>query len=108
MPAGLARGARIVLLAADVLAWLAIPPRITLHFTTTSGSWLNMAGIFFGIITRQAIRRGTFTSVKDLIAAIGAYIDGWNDRCQPFTWTKTADEILAKTTGGQRTSFTRH
>ena len=84
------------------------PPRITLHFTTTSGSWLNMAGIFFGIITRQAIRRGTFTSVKDLITAIEAYIDGWNDRCQPFTWTKTADEILAKTTGGQRTSFTRH
>ena len=46
-------------------------PRITLHFTPTSGSWLNMVEIFFGIITRQAIRRGTFTSVKDLIAAIG-------------------------------------
>jgi hypothetical protein len=46
--------------------------------------------------------------VKDLTAAIGAFIDGWNDQCQPFTWTKTADEILAKATGGQRTSFTRH
>ena len=45
-------------------------PRITLHFTPTSGSWLNLVEIFFGIITRQAIRRGTFTSVKDLIAAI--------------------------------------
>jgi hypothetical protein len=67
-----------------------------------------MAGIFFGIITRQAIRRGTFTSVKDLITAIETYIDAWNDRCHPFTWTKTADEILAKATGGQRTSFTRH
>ena len=67
-------------------------PRITLHFTPTSGSWLNMVEIFFGIITRQAIRRGTFTSVNDLIAAIETFIDGWNERCQPFTWTKTADD----------------
>ena len=83
-------------------------PRITMHFTPTSGSWLNMVEIFFGIITRQAIRRGTFTSVKDLIAAIETYIDAWNERCQPFIWTKTADEILTKATGGQRSSFTRH
>ena len=81
-------------------------PRITLHFTPTSGSWLNMVEIFFGIITRQAIRRGTFTSVKELIAAIETFIDGWNDRCQPFTWTKTADEILAASHRGQ-TNF-RH
>ena len=54
-----------------------------------------MVEIFFGIITRQAIRRGTFTSVKDLTAAIG-FIDAYNDRCQPFTWTKDADELLAK------------
>jgi transposase len=92
----------------DVQAWLAKNPRITMHFTPTSGSWLNMVEIFFGIIIRQAIRRGTFTSVKDLIAAIRRFIDGWNDRCQPFTWTKTADEISSKATGGQRTSFTRH
>ena len=59
-----------------------------MHFTPTSGSWLNMVEIFFGIITRQAIRRGTFTTVKDLIAAIEAFIDGWNQRCQPFVWTK--------------------
>jgi transposase len=51
-------------------AWLARNPRITLHFTPTRGSWLNMVEIFFGIITRQAIRRGSFTSVKDLTAAI--------------------------------------
>jgi len=91
-----------------VKAWLDRNPRIILHFTPTSGSWLNMVEIFFGIITRQAIRRGTFTSVKDLIAAIETFIDGWNDRCHPFTWTKTADQILTKATGGQRTSFTRH
>jgi transposase len=91
-----------------VQAWLTRNPRITMHFTPTSGSWLNMVEIFFGIITRQAIRRGTFTSVKDLIAAIETYIDGWNERCQPFTWTKTADQILEKATSGQRSSFTRH
>jgi transposase len=92
----------------SVQAWLARNPRVTMHFTPTSGSWLNMVEIFFGIITRQAIRRGTFTSVKDLIAAIEAFIDGWNERCHPFSWTKTADEILTKAKGGQRTSFTRH
>jgi transposase len=92
----------------NVRAWLDRNPRITLHFTPTSGSWLNMVEIFFGIITRQAIRRGSFTSVNDLIAAIRTFIDGWNDRCEPFTWTKTADEILPHATGGQRTSFTHH
>jgi hypothetical protein len=53
-----------------------------------------MVELFFAIITRQAIRRGTHRSVEDLIAAIGILIDGWNDRCKPFTWTKTADELL--------------
>ena len=52
--------------------------------------------LFFGLITRQAIRRGTFASVKDLVAAIGRFVDGWNERCEPFSWTKDADEILAK------------
>ena len=59
-------------------------------------SWLNMVEIFFGIITRQAIRRGTFPNVKDLTNAIGRFIDAYNQRCQPFTWTKDADELIAK------------
>ena len=92
----------------DVRAWLAKNPRITLHFTPTSGSWLNMVEIFFSIITRQAIRRGSFTSVKDLIAAIENFTDGWNDRCHPFTWTKPAGELLPHCRPGKRTSFTRH
>ena len=91
-----------------VQAWLAKHPRVRMHFTPTSGSWLNLVEVFFGIITRQAIRRGTFTSVKDLIAAIENFINGWNDRCHPFTWTKTAEEILPKCRPGKRTSFTRH
>jgi hypothetical protein len=63
--------------------------------------------VFFSIITRQAIRRGSFDSVKDLINAIRAFIDSYNDRCQPFVWTKTADEILPRATR-QRTSDARH
>ena len=82
----------------DVRKWLAKPEnkRITLHFTPTGYSWMNMMEIFFGIITRQAIRRGTFTSVKDLIAAIGNFVDAYNDRCRPFEWTKDADYLIGK------------
>ncbi len=91
----------------NVKAWLAKHPRITLHFTPTSASWMNMVEIFFGIITRQANRRGTFTSVPDLIGAIRAFIDAYNERCQPFAWTKTADQILTKA-NPQKNSDTRH
>jgi transposase len=92
---------------AEVNAWLVRNPRIRLHFTPTSGSWLNLVEVFFGIITRQAIRRGSFNNVKELVTAIRGFIDGWNNRCHPFTWTKTADEILPHTTH-QRTSDARH
>jgi len=92
---------------AEINAWLEKNPRVTLHFTPTSGSWLNLVEVFFGIITRQAIRRGSFDSVKELVTAIGAFIEGWNARCHPFIWTKTADEILPHATR-QRTSDARH
>jgi transposase len=91
-----------------VRAWLETHKRITMHFTPTSGSWLNMVEIFFGIITRQAIRRGTFTSVKDLTGAIGIFIDAWNERCEPFVWTKTADQIIPRATRGKQTSIAGH
>jgi hypothetical protein len=48
------------------------------------------------LIERQAIHRGAFPSVRDLMIKIRAFINGWNDRCQPFVWTKTADQILTK------------
>ncbi len=88
----------------DVKDWLEKNPRVTLHFTPTSGSWLNLVEVFFGIITRQAIRRGTFKSVKDLIGAIRCFVDGWNDRCHPFVWTKTPDEVLSHARRRQTTS----
>jgi transposase len=91
----------------EVDAWLVTHPRITRHFTPTSGSWLNLVEVFFSIISRQAIRRGSFTSVKDLVAAISTFIEGWNGRCHPFTWTKTADQILPHARR-QRTSDAEH
>ncbi len=91
---------------ADIEAWLAKNQRVTLHFTPTSGSWLNLVEVFFGIITRQAIRRGSYASVPELVAAIETFIDGWNERCHPFVWTKTADEILPHTR--KRDSDARH
>jgi len=91
----------------EVKAWLAANPRIHAHFTPTSGSWLNLVEVWFGIIDRQAIRRGTFGSVKDLNAKIRTFIDGWNDRAHPFVWTKTADQILTKA-NRPTTSETRH
>ena len=81
---------------AEVKAWLAANPRIHVHFTPTSGSWLNLVEVWFGIIERQAIRRGVFPSVRDLMIKIRAFIDGWNRRKHPFIWTKTPDQILAK------------
>lgn len=55
---------------------------------------MNLVEVWFSLIERQAIHRGLYGSVKDLNAKIRAYIDGWNDRCHPFTWTKTAEDIL--------------
>jgi transposase len=71
-------------------------PAGQLHFTPTSASWLNLVEVFFSIIERQALRRGDFASVTDLIAAISRFCAAWNEHCQPFSWTKPADEILAK------------
>src|SRR4051812_4080240 len=96
-----------------VRAWLERHPRVQLHFTPTSGSWLNLVEAFFSIITRQALRRGSFPTVADLIAAIERFIDAWNDRCQPFTWTKDPDTVIAKATDPRHrktstTSVTEH
>ena len=80
----------------DVLAWLEKNPNVTFHFTPVGSSWLNQIETWFGVITRQAIRRGTFTSVRALIAQITDYINSWNANPRPFKWIATADEILGK------------
>ena len=91
----------------EVRDWLAANPRIHAHFTPTSGSWMNLVEVWFGIIQRQAISRGTFGSVKDLNAKIRSFINGWNERSHPFVWTKTSQEILKKA-NRQKTSNTDH
>jgi transposase len=91
----------------EIRDWLAANPRVQVHFTPTSASWLNLVEVWFSIIERQAIHRGTFRSVADLNAKIRTFINGWNDRAHPFTWTKPADEILARA-NRSTTSVTRH
>jgi transposase len=91
----------------EVKAWLRANPRIQVHFTPTSASWLNLVEVWFGIIERQAIRRGVFPSVRDLMIKIRAFIDGWNRRKHPFIWTKTPDDVLAKIKRKQ-TSLAHH
>lgn len=80
----------------EVDAWLTKHPNVTFHHTPIGSSWLNQVETWFGVITRQAILRGTFTSVRLLIKTIQNYIDHWNTDAQPFTWKATADDILAK------------
>jgi transposase len=80
-----------------VKAWQAKHPRFHLHFTPTSASWLNLIERFFAEITRDRIRRGVFTSVAALEAAIETYLAEHNKAPKPFVWTKSATAIIAKT-----------
>lgn len=59
-------------------------------------SWLNQVEIWFNIITQKAIRRGTFRSVKDLVAKIERFVQHYNAQARPFSWVATADSILQK------------
>jgi len=81
---------------AVVKTWLTKHLRFHLHFIPTSSSWLNLVERWFREITTKRIRRGTFHSVPELIAAIEDYITINNQNPKPFVWTKTADEIIAK------------
>ena len=93
----------------EVLGWLARHERFHLHFTPTSASWLNQVETWFSILSRQAIRRGSFESVRALIAAIEAFTRAWNAGSTPFTWVKIPEVILAKAVRKpQATSGARH
>jgi transposase len=80
----------------EVRAWLETHPRFRLHFTPTSASWLNLVERFFAEITARRIRRGSYTSVDELEAAIYDYLLQHNASPKPFAWTKSANDILAR------------
>jgi putative transposase len=79
-----------------VKQWLAARPRHHIHYTPTYASWLNQVEIWFNLITQQAIRRGSFSGVKDLVAKIDWFVSAYNPKAKPFVWTATADSILQK------------
>ena len=81
---------------AKVRAWLARRPRYHVHYTPTYASWLNQVERWFGIITQQAFRRGTFSSAPQLRGKINDFVADYNTRCSPFAWSATAESILAK------------
>ncbi len=79
--------------------WLKRNKRVHLHFIPTRSSWLNLVERFFGLLTEKQLRRGVFTSVKELEEAILRFIKAHNKNKKPFTWTKSAEEILARRLG---------
>jgi len=79
-----------------VKRWLLRNPRFQFHFTPTYSSWLNLVERFFGLLTQEALKRGSHTSIPQLRQAILDYVEVHNEEDKPFKWTKTADEILEK------------
>jgi transposase len=88
---------------AEVQAWLKKHPRFVLHFLPTSSSWLNLVERWFGELTNKRIRRDSFFSVPDLIAAIEEFLEAWNENPRPFVWVATVESILAKPSGCRQT-----
>jgi transposase len=83
----------------EIRAWLGRHPRFHVHFTPTGSSWMNQVERWSGLLTDKLIRRGVHTSVQALENDIKDWIATWNDNPRPFTWTKTADEILNSLAG---------
>ena len=81
---------------ANVKAWLNRHPRFVIHFVPTSCSWLNLIERWFAELTNKRIRRDSFRSVDDLVAAIEEFLAVWNENPKPFVWTATVDSIVAK------------
>ena len=81
---------------AKVRDWLARRARCHMHYTPTYASWINQVERWFGLITQQAIRRGSFSNVKELVHKINDFVEHYNAQTSPFVWVATADSILAK------------
>lgn len=79
-----------------VMAWLKKHPRFALHFTPTSSSWLNLVERWFRDLTEKRVRRGSFQSVPELVAAIEEYLTASNADPKPFVWHASANAILNK------------
>src|ERR1700741_3004070 len=80
----------------EVKEWLNQRPRFNVHYIPTSSSWLNLIERWFGELTSKRIRRGSFSSVKDLQKAIGEFLAAWNENPKPFVWTATVESIQQK------------
>lgn len=80
----------------SVTQWLAKHPRFHLHFTPTSSSWLNLVERFFGELTQDVIRDGSFSSVRDLVNDIMSYLAQRNLEPKPYRWKAKGEEILRK------------
>jgi hypothetical protein len=80
--------------APPVHRWLLAHPRFVLHFTPTYSSWTSQAGRWFAELQRRCLERGVFCSLDELTTALEEWINLWNEDARPFTWTKTADQIL--------------
>jgi transposase len=85
-----------------VRAWLERHPRFHFHFTPTSASWLNAVEGFFAKLTKQRLKRGVFSGIVDLQAAINRYLAETNDNPMPFTWTADPDAIIEKVRRGKQ------
>ena len=88
--------------------WLVKRPRFHLHFTPTHASWLNQVERWFGLLTQRQLRRGAHTSVAALKRAIATFIAVHNVAPKPFTWTASADDILAKIARFAQRTLTAH
>lgn len=74
--------------------WLLRHERYHVHFTPTYSSWINQVERWFATLTQKQIRRGTHRSVRELEDALRVYLMIYNQNPKPFTWVKTADQIL--------------
>jgi len=80
--------------APAVQRWLLAHPRFVLHFTPAYASWINQIERWFAELQRRCLERGVFCSLEELTTALQEWIKLWNEGARPFTWTRTADQII--------------